>query len=82
MSDTLERLKQLFVAKFDFNVDELKPTTTIEKLGIDSLDMIEFMFDIETEFNIKIPDQEFKVTTIQDIVDAVDRFVSEQRSAS
>jgi acyl carrier protein len=40
--------------------------------------MIEFMFDIENEFKIKIPDQEFKVTTIQEIVDAVDRFISEQ----
>ena len=79
MSSTLERLKQLFIAKFDFNIEELKPTTTLEYLGLDSLDMVEFMFDIENEFNIKIPDQEFKVTTIQDIIDAVDRFISEQR---
>ena len=82
MSDTLERLKKLFVAKFEFNVDELVPTQTIEMLGIDSLDMIEFMFDIETEFNIKIPDQEFKVTTIQDIVDVVERLVAEQKAGS
>ena len=79
MSTTLERLKQLFIAKFDFNIEELKPTTTLEYLGLDSLDMVEFMFDIENEFKIKIPDQEFKVTTIQEIVDAVDRFISEQR---
>ena len=79
MSTTLERLKQLFIAKFEYNVEELQPTTTLETLGLDSLDMIEFMFDIENEFRIKIPDQEFKVTTIQEIVDAVDRFISEQR---
>ena len=79
MSTTLERLKQLFIAKFDFNIEELKPTATLEDLGLDSLDMVEFMFDIENEFKIKIPDQEFKVTTIQEIVDAVDRFISEQR---
>jgi len=79
MSITLERLKQLFIARFDFNIEELKPTTRLEDLGLDSLDMIEFMFDIENEFNIKIPDQEFKVTTIQEIVDAVDRYISEQR---
>jgi len=79
MSTTLERLKQLFIAKFDFNIRELKPTKRLEELGLDSLDMIEFMFDIENEFEIKIPDQEFKVTTIQEIVDAVDRFISEQR---
>jgi len=75
---TIERLKILFINKFDFNVEELKPETTLEYLGLDSLDKIEFMFDIENEFKIKIPDEEFNVTTIQDMVDAVDRFVSEQ----
>jgi acyl carrier protein len=79
VSATLERLKQLFIAKFDFNIEELKPTTTLEILGLDSLDIIEFMFDMEKEFNIRIPDQEFKVTTIQEMVDALDRFISEQR---
>jgi acyl carrier protein len=79
---TLERLKRLFVDKFDFNVEELKPQTTLEDLGIDSLDKIEFMFDIENEFQIKIPDEEFKVTTIQEMVDALDRFILEQRPGS
>ena len=79
MPTTLERLKQLFIAKFDFNIEELKPTATLEDLGLDSLDMVDFLFDIENEFKIKIPDQEFRVRTIQEIVDAVDRFISEQR---
>ena len=79
MSTTLERLKQLFVAKFDTNIEELNSTTTLEYLGLDSLDMVDFLFDIENEFEIRIPDQEFRVRTIQEIVDAVDRFVSEQR---
>jgi acyl carrier protein len=79
MSTTLERLKQLFVAKFDSNVEELNPTTTLEYLGLDSLDMVDFMFDIENEFKIRIPNQELRVRTIQEIVDAVDRFISEQR---
>jgi acyl carrier protein len=79
MSTTLERLKQLFIAKFDSNIEELNPTTTLEYLGLDSLDMVDFLFDIENEFKIKIPDQEFRVRTIQEIVDAVDRFISEQR---
>ena len=75
---TIERLKKLFINKFDFNVEELRPETTLEYLGLDSLDKIEFMFDIENEFKIKIPDEEFKVTTIQEMVDAVDRLVTEQ----
>jgi len=79
MATTLERLKQLFVAKFDTHIEELNPTTTLEYLGLDSLDMVDFMFDIENEFEIRIPDQEFRVRTIQEIVDAVDWFISEQR---
>jgi acyl carrier protein len=79
---TIGRLKKLFINKFDFNVEELKPETTLKYLGLDSLDKIEFMFDIENEFKIKILDEQFKVTTIQEMVDAVDRFVSEQVSHS
>lgn len=79
MSTTLERLTQLFIAKFEFTLEGLKPSTTLEYLGLDSLDMVEFLFDIENEFAISIPDREFKVTTIQDMVDAVNRFISEQR---
>ena len=80
MSTTFERLQQLFIAHFDYNIEELTAVTTLENLGLDSLDIIEFMFDIEDEFDIKIPDREFKVTTIQDMVDALDRFISEQAS--
>ena len=80
MSTTLEKLQRLFMAHFDFKIEELTATTTLENLGLDSLDIIEFMFDIENEFSIRIPDREFKVTTIQDMVDALDRFVSEHDS--
>jgi len=82
VSTTLERLKQLFLAHFDYKIEQLTATTTLQDLGLDSLDIIEFMFDIEEEFNIRIPDQEFRVRTIQDMVDAVDRFISEQNIES
>ena len=76
----LERLQQLFIARFDYKIEDLTATTTLENLGLDSLDIIDFLFDIEDEFNIKIPDREFEVKTIQDMVDALDRFISEQDS--
>jgi acyl carrier protein len=77
---TLKRLQELFMAHFDYKIEELAATTTLENLGLDSLDIIEFMFDIENEFDIRIPDREFKVVTIQDMVDALDRFMLEQGS--
>jgi acyl carrier protein len=80
VSNTLERLQRLFIARFDYKLEELTASTTLENLGLDSLDIIDFLFDIEDEFNIKVPDREFEVTTIQDMVDALDRFISEQDS--
>lgn len=82
MSTTFERLKQLFLAHYDYKIEQVTAATTLQDLGLDSLDIIEFMFDIEKEFNIRIPDQEFRVRTIQDMVDAVDRFISEQNIES
>jgi acyl carrier protein len=80
VSTTLERLQKLFIARFDYKIEDLAATTTLENLGLDSLDIIDFMFDIEDEFNIRIPDREFTVTTIQDMIEALDRFISEQDS--
>ena len=83
MCTTLERLQKLFIARFAFKTEELAATTTLEYLGLDSLNIIDIMFDIENEFNIRIPDRELremKVKTIQDMVDALDRFISEQDS--
>ncbi len=83
VSTTLERLQKLFIARFGFKSEELAAMTTLDYLGLDSLNIIEIMFDIENEFNIRIPDRELremKVKTIQDMVDALDRFISEQDS--
>jgi len=80
MPSTLEKLQQLFLANFDYKIEDLTATTTLDYLGLDSLDMIKFMFEIENEFNIRIVDREFKITTIQDMVDALDRLILEQHS--
>jgi acyl carrier protein len=80
VTTTLEKLQRLFMAHFDYNIEQLTATTTLENLGLDSLDIIGFLFNIENDFNIRIPDQEFKVATIQDMVDALDRIISERDS--
>jgi len=82
MSSTLEKLQKLFLANFDYKIEDLTATTTLDYLGLDSLDMIKFMFEIENEFNIRIVDREFKITTIQDMVDALDRLISKQDTGS
>lgn len=77
---TLERIEKLFVDKLELNRDLVTPESTLESFGIDSLDKIEFLFSLEDEFKIKIPESEVKIDTVQDVVNMVDRLSAEQRS--
>ena len=80
MSETMVRIKRLFLENFDFPEDRLQPEATVESIGLDSLDKIEFMFALEKEFDIKIPDREVKLNSIQDMVTVIDRLVAEQHA--
>lgn len=78
---TYERIKKLFIDSLELKAEALKPEVTLDSLGLDSLDKIEFMFVLEDEFKIKIPDRDVKITTIQDMIDAIDRLVAEQHDS-
>lgn len=75
---TLQTIQKLIADKFDLNATELEPGLPLDVLGIDSLAITEFMFDLEDEFKIKIPYAPVEIKTLQDIVAIVDRLVHEQ----
>jgi acyl carrier protein len=79
LMDTLERIKKLFVDKIDLKKESLRPEASLDSLGLDSLDKIEFLFALEKEFDIKIPDREVTLNSLQDIVTVVERLTVEQR---
>ena len=45
------------------------------------LKLIEFMFKLEDELNIKISDERVDLNTVQDIVTFVDKYISDQKSS-
>ncbi len=67
---TLEQVKKIVVEKL--NVDEAKVTENaafVDDLGADSLDVVEFVMEVEKEFDITIPDEEAgKMRTVGDAV--------------
>jgi len=77
--NTLERIKKLFLQNFNFPEERLHPEATIESIGLDSLDKIEFLFALEKEFNVRIPDREVALNSIQDMINVIDRLVHEQQ---
>jgi len=74
--DTLARIKDLAGKEFSLDAQALDPAAPLDKLGIDSLSFIEFMFKVEEEFGVSVSDENLKgIKTLADlerhIVDAL-----------
>jgi acyl carrier protein len=53
-------------------VETVRADSTFEELGIDSLDRINILFELEGEFEIEIDDEQAKqVTTLQQMIDGI-----------
>ena len=69
----LEKVREILVESLNIEGSEVVPTARLnEDLGIDSLSCIELALEIESEFNIKIEDEELmKLQTVQDVIDII-----------
>ncbi len=55
----------------------IDPASTFEKLGADDLNMVEITLDLESEFDIIIPDEEIeKVQTESDLIVLIEKIVA------
>ncbi len=75
---SLPTIQRMMVEQFDLKLEDLTPEATLESLGLDSLSVIEFMFNLEDELKIKLPDERVEIKTLQDVTNLVDRIVAEQ----
>jgi acyl carrier protein len=71
---TFDKIKDIIAEQLQVEKDTIKSETSLMKdLEADSLDAVEIIMGIETEFGIEIPDEEAeKFQTIGDIVNYVD----------
>ena len=82
MTTTLQSLQDILVRKYSLPIEKIEPQATLESLGLDSLDLVETLFEVEDEFHIRVPQDgsvNLKIATVQDIVDIINRLVTEQR---
>lgn len=55
--DTIQTLKELLRQQKQLKVDleALTPESRLDKVGFDSLSILDFMYDVESRFNVQIP---------------------------
>ncbi len=77
---SLQTIRDMMVKQFDLKPEDLTPDATLEGLGLDSLSVIEFTFNLEDELKIKFPEERVELKTLGDVVNLVDKLVAEQKA--
>src|SRR6202167_60863 len=81
MSETIQVcVLRVFATTQRIPLEEGKPDSTFEELGIDSMDSINILFDLESEFDIEIKDEDAKkIQAIREMIDGVTYLVDSKQ---
>jgi len=80
MATIFESVQDILADKYSVPKETVTPESTLESLGLDSLDLIELMFEVEDAFNIRVPQEAgtaLKAATVQDIVENIQKLIDQ-----
>jgi acyl carrier protein len=67
-----ERVRRIIASAQHLTEDKVTADSTFAELGIDSLDGINILFAVESEFNINIPDDAAQtIRSVRDVVNGI-----------
>ncbi len=83
MTSTADTLKKILTEKFHVDESKIQPEASLDSLGLDSLDLIEVLFEVEETFDIRVPQEgsTIRAATIQELLDTIKGLV-EQNAAT
>jgi len=64
-----EKIQAYLASQLDIPADEITRDTTFESLGVDSLDTVEMVMDLEEQLGVDLED---KIATVGELVDFVE----------
>ena len=70
----LEQIKEILATSVNVNPDKVTYEATLDSdLGIDSLDSVELVLEVETRYNIQISDEEILgINTVKDLIEIIE----------
>jgi acyl carrier protein len=79
---TLEILQDLLMKEYRLTREQLAPDALLATVGVDSLGLIELMFQIEDRFGISLPEEKPPLmVTVSDLVAYIDQIVAPHATA-
>ncbi len=67
-----EKLVEYAARQLELDASEITPDSTFESLGIDSLDIVEMIMDLESELGVELDMEDQKITTFQELADFIE----------
>ena len=67
-----EKLVSYAAKQLELSPDEITPDSTFESLGIDSLDIVEMIMDLESDLGVELEIEDQKIATFQELADFID----------
>ena len=58
--------------QLELDASEITPDSTFESLGIDSLDIVEMIMDLESDLGVELDMEDQKITTFQELADFIE----------
>ena len=71
-----EKLVNYISDKMEIDASRISPDSTFESLGIDSLDILEMVMDLENDLGVTLDTESQKITTLQELADFIDSQVN------
>ncbi len=68
-------LADVLTEKYEVDPDAISPEATLTELGLDSLTIVELLFDVEDEFGIEVPEEAATFETLAEAAALVDELV-------
>ena len=75
---TLELLRQYLQNKASIDPAKVTPEARLEDIGVDSLILIDLMFELEESLNVRVPDMDSRPTTVAELIDLFDSLSAPQ----
>ena len=67
-----EKLAKFAARTLELDINDIRPDSTFESLGIDSLDVVEMIMDLESELGVELEMEDQKISTFQELADFIE----------
>ena len=81
--DLIQRVRSVVASSQRMPIEKITIDSSFQELGIDSMDAVNILFALESEFDISIPDEETKdIRTVRQMAEGVEKLLAAKGAGS